>query len=893
MRTMAADLRFLQYTPDFISGAMSLRKPQRISLEVLANILQAVPPKKGIDLKMALQKVHGLYPTCTDFERDFLSLTFALATGVGKTRLMGAFITYLYTRYGLKNFFVVAPNITIYNKLHNDLSQSSSPKYVFKGLSCFSWPPVIYHDDDYRDKNGDISFGDSISIYIYNISKFDSETANMRRLNERRGESFISYMAGLDDLVLIMDESHHYRAKAGMQALNDLKPVLGLELTATPLVASKGGKHEKFKNVVYEYPLSAAIEAGYTRTPYAMTRSNIQSFDFGDEELDRAMLADGIRHHEQVKAHLAAYANNNDVPPVKPFAMIVCKDTDHAQSIYEYVTSEDFGNGQYKDKTLLLHSKQGAKAKAENVALLAAVERADNPIEIVIHVDMLKEGWDVNNLYTIIPLRTAASKILREQMVGRGLRLPYGERTGDRMVDMVMLTAHDNFTQLVKEAQSGDSIFKRGNLIEADKLPEEKPSPQQIPLFQPQKEDIAEAHRKLGLQSETDESRAAVKALNAATQKAVQSKMKQKKSAELSQKEKQEITRDIMQSANADKDYGYIYEQNQDAFAAFVAEQTEEYAIQTKERFIPIPQLAITSTGGGEYVFEDFDLDLSGFRHKPLATELIRQNLLDEKDVERDGSSKMTFAAERPVNCIVAALREKPVIDYEQCGELIIRLVKAVCNHYEAEYGNDDMRNIVMMYKQDIAGKIYRQMNQHFHKTEEMFSYNIIKVNDFNLPQDLLGGKEMDMLSPDAKADGIRSVVFTGIRKGVFDRAKFDSFPELIFARVCEQDGQVLKWLRPAASDFDLKYGRGHKYEPDFVVETSNHCYLVEVKGEDKLESTDVIAKKELGIRYCATATAVCHELHYKPWDYVFIPSQQVQPTSSLEYLCGQFVCRK
>ena len=191
---MNADLRFLQYTPDFISGTMSLREPQKISLEVLANILQAVPPEKGIDLKDALQKVHGLYPTCTDFEREFLSLTFALATGVGKTRLMGAFITYLYTQYSLKNFFVVAPNITIYNKLHNDLSQSSSTKYVFKGLSCFSWPPVIYHDDDYKEKNGDVFLGDSISIYIYNISKFDSETANMRRLNERRGVSLQTIM---------------------------------------------------------------------------------------------------------------------------------------------------------------------------------------------------------------------------------------------------------------------------------------------------------------------------------------------------------------------------------------------------------------------------------------------------------------------------------------------------------------------------------------------------------------------------------------------------------------------------------------------------------------------------------------------------------------------------
>ena len=48
----------------------------------------------------------------------------------------------------------------------------------------------------------------------------------------------------------------------------------------------------------------------------------------------------------------------------------------------------------------------------------------------MIHVNMLKEGWDVNNLYTIVPLRAANARILIEQSIGRGLRLPYGKRTG-------------------------------------------------------------------------------------------------------------------------------------------------------------------------------------------------------------------------------------------------------------------------------------------------------------------------------------------------------------------------------------------------------------------------------------------------------------------------------
>lgn len=410
-------------------------------------------------------------------------------------------------------------------------------------------------------------------------------------------------------------------------------------------------------------------------------------------------------------------------------------------------------------------------------------------------------------------------------------------------------------------------------------------------MIQPKPEDLSEAHRKLGIGQETDETRKVIQAVNAVAQKAVQSKMKEKKSAELEVKDRQDIAKAVIEEIKAKEDYGYVFQHNQDAFAAFVAEQTEEYTTRTKERFIPIPQLAMTSTGGGAYIFDEFDLDLAEFNHVPISTELIRQNLVDARDAERDAASKITFIAERPVNCIVEILRGKPVIDYEQCGELVVSLAQSVCQHYMERYGCEDMRNIVMMYRQDIAGKIYRQMMQHFHKTEEMFSYDIVKVNDFNMPQELFGSAELDLFSPDAKADGIRSVVFTGIEKGVFDRAKFDSIPELTFARLCEQDIKVLKWLRPAPSDFDLKYGRGHNYEPDFVVETADRCYLVEIKGEDKLNDPGVLAKKEVGIRFCQTATAVCRELHYKPWDYVFIPSKQVQPTSSLDYLCGQFVC--
>ena len=172
---MSNDFPF--YTTDYFSGVMSLRKPQTQSLKILEEIANAVQLRKGMNLKAALGAVHAMYPICSDFERDFMSLTFALATGVGKTRLMGAFIAYLYTQHHIRNFFVVAPNTTIFEKLKKDLSDNNSAKYVFKGLGCFSTPPQIITDDDYREKTLSL-FESDVHIFVYNIDKFNKISRN-------------------------------------------------------------------------------------------------------------------------------------------------------------------------------------------------------------------------------------------------------------------------------------------------------------------------------------------------------------------------------------------------------------------------------------------------------------------------------------------------------------------------------------------------------------------------------------------------------------------------------------------------------------------------------------------------------------------------------------------
>jgi type III restriction enzyme len=232
-----------------ITGRLSLRPPQSESLAQLVRAIEAAPELLGHDRDVVaiLSTLKAEFSTLEDFEREFPSLCFALATGVGKTRLMGAFIAYLHLAHGINNFFVLAPNLTIYNKLIADFTPNTA-KYVFKGIGELAIrPPRIITGDNYDQQNilGGELFGE-IRINIFNISKINSEVRGgkeprIKRMKEVLGDSYFNHLASLPDLVLLMDESHRYRASAGVRSINELKPLFGLEVTATPFVESTRG----------------------------------------------------------------------------------------------------------------------------------------------------------------------------------------------------------------------------------------------------------------------------------------------------------------------------------------------------------------------------------------------------------------------------------------------------------------------------------------------------------------------------------------------------------------------------------------------------------------------------------------------------------------------------
>lgn len=894
--------KFSEYTTNYISGVMSLRKPQRKSLEILDDLVGDIDLNKSLDKEALKNKAHHNYPIFTDYDRAFPSFTFALATGVGKTRLMGAFVTYLYARKNIKNFLVVAPSLTIYNKLINDFANSSSSKYVFNGVGCFEFGPYVISGDEYRKVNfGNFS---DVKIFVYNAQKFNSNDENRRfnSLNEVLGKSFFDYLSELDDLVVLMDEAHHYRNNSTSEALDKIKPVLGLELTATPQVIS-GKKVIPFKNVVIDYPLALSIKDGYTRTPYALTRNNIEQYKWGDEQLDKIMINDGLHWHEHMKKVLKDYADRTGNHYVKPFMLVVCQNIDHANSVLSFIKSNECLGGKYKSQVIEIDSGKGAVEKDENVQLLLNVERADNPVEIIVHVNMLKEGWDVNNLYTIVPLRSAYSRTLVEQTIGRGLRLPYGKRTGEKEIDSVTMTAHANFTNVINDAKRGDSIFKKEHIIYVEDIdkPKEAYSQTKLDLEFGNDNHIETTINKVLEERPDVERNDVVENIVRKITSHVEEVVKANKGNGLIENRK-EIEGKVSNRIITDTDIAEKAQEGQldsDFITRIFTTSIDQYVKVVENNTIAIPKLVEKFDGDVTYFFDDFDLDLSQFTFVPVSTDLIRANLIDPRDRYFESTYEIDFSKINPARVIVTILRDKAEIDYEECGELVIKLINQYFDSLKERYTDNQIRNIVDSNKYRISDEIYKQMMRHY-KTKVSGLVEVVSSISYDIKRPLFNSEQImnafDLYDDVPTGMDIKSIVFRGGKKWLTEFYKFDSGSEKDFAVSLENDRKVIHWLRPAKDQFDLQYkfeGIVHEYEPDFVVETEDTCYLVEVKRRSEMNDPQVLAKKQRGLDYCKKATQWCIANHHKLWKYLFIPHDQITETTSFESYLINFLVKE
>lgn len=896
-----------------ISQRLSLRKPQVDSLEILADVASRIELSKGGDPLAALAAIRDFYPTVTEFERDFPSVCFALATGVGKTRLMGAFITYLYLTGKSRHFFVLAPNKTIYDKLIADFSPDS-PKYVFKGVAEFAAnPPLIVTGDNYESGVGvryetgrstDI-FGSDVHINIFNVDKINKEESprgkpRMKRLQETIGESYYEYLSKLDDLVLLMDEAHRYRASAGATAIDGLKPILGLELTATPKTV--GARPVPFKNVIYNYTLGQAMADGFVKEPAVATRKDFDPKSVGAKELERIKLEDAVHYHDHVAVELDRYHRTTGAPKVTPFILVVAQDTTEAKRLREFIESEDFFKARFKGKVAEVHSALRGEETEEATERLLALEK-DGRTEIVIHVNKLKEGWDVTNLYTIVPLRASASEILTEQTLGRGLRLPFGRRVskgGDdefAAVDRLTVIAHERFDEIIAKAREpGSIVMKRveigeggdispagATLVTAPSVVEmivtgAKP---EIPGFVPPE------RTGFALKSPEEGRTAEV------TLQVIKSYERKLGSAEALRNEDVQKAianevRDLVRPAQAYLD-GIAEPPRIDEIVKVVADTVAD-------RTISIPQIVVIPKKQVTFTFEDFDLEnLSAINMRPMEDGIVIEDLRTQARVYLARTHDDPREA-RLEDYIVRYLIDRNEIDYDEHSALLYKLAGQLVARVRSYLADDaEVENVLLRNGKQLADFIFAQMMSHYRETplgEDDYQvtvtrgFVVLEGQSFNVPP---GQRARDFRQAVAPLSDTRRHVFYGFKKCCQSLQKFDADPERRLAIIIDGDASVEKWLKPGRNQFRIDYRSGEAYEPDFVVETGTRMLICEVKAQNELDDATVKDKAAAATRWCKTATEHAPGGGTKPWVYALIPDDQIRGNATLDGLVAKF----
>jgi type III restriction enzyme len=881
-----------------IKQRLSLREPLQESLDIVATLTDRLSLKKEVSLPEELEKVKVIYPTCTDFEREFPSLAFSIATGVGKTRLMGACIAYLYLAKGIRNFFVLAPNLTIYNKLIEDFGNPAYRKYVFNGISEFVHNrPVIITGDNYAQQ-GNLFSESEIRINIFNIAKFNSDNKGtkkegvslaprIKRLSEYLGQSYWDYLSGLDDLVILMDEAHRYHADASKNAINELKPVLGLELTATPI----DEKGNPFRNVVYEYSLAQALADGkFVKNPAIATRKNFQKSSLSDREVEIIKLEDAISIHQDTKTELEVYSASNEVKLVKPFILVVCKDISHAKEIYDFVSSDEFYEGAYKGKVLQIDSSTKKEEDIERQFL--ELESEANEIEIVIHVNMLKEGWDVTNLYTIVPLRAANAAVLVEQTIGRGLRLPYeGKRTGVDKIDKLTVVAHENFNAVIAAAQDPNSVLNKMSFVEISEedLFEKTEMVTSRPVVE---QNMAKEQENINIIANPAEKQKAQNGLDAkrALIYALPDFNSLPEVRKFDDYNKPEVKRQVIRKIEADLSKG-----QQNLFKNEIVEEAkavyETMVTELKSRTIEIPRMDLVQ-GDVTASFTPFDLDVTSFGYHALEQEIIRMGLKDKLVETLKAKSSGSYG--NPIKQVIAELINYPEIDYDDNSDLLYRLATQTVNELKNHIDSEKvLSETVFQFKSAIAENIYTQMKQHFvlHMPDYIAPKVLpfVRIEPWNFSALINSGYRdyRDVITPTAL---VPKYVFRGFEKACHFEYKFDSKTEQDLAFVLENDAAVIKWLRPAPNQFRIYWdNNSKKYEPDFVVETADTIYMIETKAANNVNDADVQAKKQAAEKYCKHASDYTVQHGGKAWKYMLLSHTDIAKTVSMNYLIAKF----
>lgn len=868
-----------------IGYAMSLREPQKEALQYLDAISSNCDYKRNtLDEVEAIATANceNKHTIKVDDNFKFPSFCFDMATGIGKTRLMGAAIYYLYKTKGYKHFFILAPGNTIYDKLRKE-ANPAHPKYIFKGLEAEMGRPKVYDGENYirypaRFVQGEIEIEKTseIQLFIFNIGKiFNSKTDTtfkFHKYQETLGSSFADVLAKFDDLVICMDEAHRYYAPASMKAISYLKPILGLEFTATP---------KSHNNVIYSYDLAKGA-GKYLKIPVVMGRTNTGGYSA--EDIEEMKIRDGLTLHENRKKVVYQYCLDNNLDYVKPIVLIACKDTEHAKKIRAMIDSDSFNNGRYRGKVIEIHSNMKGEETEENIRKLLSIESAQNPVEIVLHVYKLKEGWDVNNLFTIIPLNAAKSDILALQTIGRGLRLPFGVITGNEAIDTLDIVAHDHYREIVEDIKNSDT-FKYRDLddrgVESTKVVEitNGIGDGQLSLL----DDIFVS--------------AGVKSFNDVCDVKTQDKMYEEYMKSFGKTKKPEKQVPPQYSI-----FDYIDEDGNEKTVETTPHTGEGSSLGAKKaqpmkkedfvatvtelskKAISVPKILVQPSS--TVTLKPFTVKRNIADFEVAASKIERFNAVNAEMLESfDAEILAVDDAVNTLACMLLDCDALSEISVDEDADYILNIVQqylALIDGSETDK-NKIVRRYAKLIIDDIVKQIHENMDRQTYYTHVVQKDLIVfRKAVRNVRAD---GGEVNFRKTIANKSEIKKYVFTGYKKSYYNINAFDSDTERLVSVILENDKDVIRWIKPPLNQLGLFWQAGQQYNPDFLVETPTTKYMIEVKAKNEVNNPDVVGKAKEGIKWCKYASIV--DFDKKPWEYKLITDEVISVGNTLKYILG------
>jgi hypothetical protein len=520
--------------------------------------------------------------------------------------------------------------------------------------------------------------------------------------------------------------------------------------------------------------------------------------------------------------------------------LVVAQDTREADRLQEKLTSATFLGGRYKGRVITVHSNQTGEEKDETVQQLLSVEDPDNQTEIVIHVNMLKEGWDVTNLYTIVPLRAANSKTLVEQSVGRGLRLPYGKRTGVFAVDRLNIVSHDRFDEIVAAANDPNSIIRAKVIIGRD-IPDKA---QKTVEVQSKLEAAIASLLPSGPTAQplfaSEQERTAARAVLRALENAPRAL----RGADLRRPEVQE---ELIQRLRLDIGSAQTVLPDGTAATLDLKSVVSKTADLITTLSIDIPRITVVPKGDVTARYLDFDLDTRTWpRYATVAKDIVIQHLTDHeryKLISGDG----VVREKRLEDYLVFGLIDYDEISYDDTSELLYKLAGQAVAHLQSYLSDQaEVENVVQYHRKALVQMIHAQMEEHFEQTATEYEPHVSPGFQTIQPRLVAIDADSDAhdfrVAVDDKSE-ITGLLFGGFRKCLQTSCKYRSDPERVFSVILEDDPDVLKWFRPTRQDIKIYYKTGtidREYEPDFIVESKTGKWICETKRASEMNDSEV-----------------------------------------------------